>query len=206
MPGHSHSVSLLFHPIWTNLVNKHPDAFYSHQPFKNHKAVQRFLSSFFITKIPGYFKLWQYFLNKLAPTLPASSGWCALLWNNFSNASCYPWCCGGMSVRKQSLIFNLVFLRGVHFLGRELNGVGDGAAVFVWTLYKSSPVCLFLRWLIQGAELGVGLLPLGRNRAAPFTARKLSLILEDKRNKTWTKAPDIIFALHQVIAALLLFQ
>ena len=49
-----------------------------------------------------------------------------------------------------------------------------------YSMSESLPVCLFLRWLIQGAELGVGLLPLGRNRAAPFTVRKLSLILGGK--------------------------
>lgn len=50
---------------------------------------------------------------------------------------------------------------------------------------KSLPVCLFLRWLMRGAEFGVGLLPLGRNRAAPLTVRKLSLILggEERRKK-----------------------
>lgn len=62
-------------------------------------------------------------------------------------------------------------------------------------VYKYLPVCLFLRWLMQGAELGVGLFPLGRNRAAPFTVRKLSLILEGKRkekhmNKKNTATPS----------------
>lgn len=61
------------------------------------------------------------------------------------------------------------------------NTVGEAAAVIC--VYKSLPVCLFLRWLIRGAELGVGLFPLGRNRAAPFTVRKLSLILEGKRKE-----------------------
>lgn len=58
-------------------------------------------------------------------------------------------------------------------------------------LQLSLPVCLFLRWLIRGAELGVGLLPLGRNRAAPFTVRKLSLILEGgkkERKKRYDEA------------------
>lgn len=57
--------------------------------------------------------------------------------------------------------------------------LGEAAAV----ICESLPVCLFLRWLIRGAELGVGLFPLGRNRAAPFTVRKLSLILEGKRKE-----------------------
>lgn len=61
------------------------------------------------------------------------------------------------------------------------SAAGEAAAVIC--AYKSLPVCLFLRWLIRGAELGVGLFPLGRNRAAPFTVRKLSLILEGKRKE-----------------------
>lgn len=48
---------------------------------------------------------------------------------------------------------------------------------------KSLPACLFMRWLIEGAEFGVGLFPLGRKRAAPFTVRKLSLMLGRKRGR-----------------------
>lgn len=56
-------------------------------------------------------------------------------------------------------------------------------AVSIVYVDKSSPVCLFLRWLLRGIELGVGLFLLGRNRAAPFTVRKLSLILQEQRKR-----------------------
>lgn len=68
---------------------------------------------------------------------------------------------------------------------------------------KSSPVCLFLRWLIQGAELGVGLFPLGRNRAAPFTVRKLSLILEGKRKEKRCESKPQILPYYLIIFGLL---
>lgn len=108
----------------------------------------------------------------------------ALLWNSFSevNTSCYWWCCRGMSIWIHTVLVLLwsSFLRlRVKLSGKE--AVGEAAAVIC--VYKSLPVCLFLRWLIRGAELGVGLFPLGRNRAAPFTVRKLSLILEGKRKE-----------------------
>ena len=45
------------------------------------------------------------------------------------------------------------------------------------------PACLFRRWLPWDEELWVGLLPLGRKSAAPFTVRKLSLILEETRRR-----------------------
>lgn len=51
-------------------------------------------------------------------------------------------------------------------------------------------MCLFLRWLIRGAEFCVGLLPLGRKRAAPLTVRKLSLILLRWKRRSSSPLPD----------------
>lgn len=152
----------------------------------------------FIPKISSYFKLWEFFFiyNKQAghhtaciklPVLPCCETISAKLTPAvthdaeeecpFENNLCY--LISSSSVE---------FISGAESQMRWEEVLGDGAAVIC--VERDLPVCLFLRWLIQGAELGVGPLPLGRKRAAPFTVRKLSLILEEKKEKRHEVKPQ----------------
>lgn len=54
---------------------------------------------------------------------------------------------------------------------------GDRATRQLWHVGARLPACLLRLWLILGVE---DPFPLGRKSAAPFTVRKLSLMLEEK--------------------------